>query len=169
VFGVDGHIGPLQVDQSDRADVIRHAGRPDAERSAHPIGYSAYQALGYDCTPKRSSEEQVPIVFHGPYCLTAFFLDGKSGKLEMFFTGSRGYVETRGLRVGMSQAAAERLLHKRLRVGCLAAFFLYSAKAILSVSFSGGIENGTSIKGAHIDGFVLHGMRGGDPGIFDCL
>jgi hypothetical protein len=38
----------------------------------------------------------------------------------------------------------------------------------LSISFGGGTEHGTSIKGAHVDAFVVHGMRH-DPDLFDCL
>ena len=168
VFGVDGHIGPLHVDESDRAAVILFAGKPDAERSDRLLNYSPYRALGYGCTTKRSNDA-VEIAHRAPYCRTVFFLDAKTGKLELFFTASREYTEAHGLRVGTSQAVAERRLRQLLHVGCVAALRLSSAKASLSVSFGGGVEHGTSIKGAHVDGFVLHGMRGGDPGIFDCL
>jgi hypothetical protein len=169
VFGVDGHVGPLHVDRSDRAAVIRYAGTPDAERSGHPIGYSPYRALGYDCTPTRRSNDTMQIVFRGPYCLTVFFLDGKTGKLEDFFTASRAYSESHGLHVGTSQAVAERALHQRLRIGCLAVLRIDSSQASLAMEFTGGTEKGTSIKGAHISDFVLHGMRRRDYGVFDCL
>jgi hypothetical protein len=168
VFGVDGHIGPLRVDRSDRAAVVRYAGKPDAERSDDPIGYSPYRALGYDCTTRRS-DATVQIVYRGPYCRTVFFLDGKTGKLENFFTASRDYSESHGIRVGTSQAVAERLLHLRLHVGCLAALRLQSRAASLSMEFSGGTEKGLSIKGAHVDAFVLHGKQEHDYGVFDCL
>ena len=169
VFGVDGHIGPLRVDRSDRAAVIRYAGKPDAERTGDPIGYSPYRALGYDCTPKRRSNDTVQIVSRGPYCRTVFFLDGRTGRLEDFFTASREYSESQGIRVGTPQAVAERLVHQRLRIGCLAALRIDSRMAHLSMEFTGGTEKGTSIKGAHVSEFALHGIRGHDYGIFDCL
>ena len=168
-FGVDGHVGPLHVDRSDRAAVIHYAGTPDAERRGHPIGYSPYRALGYDCTPTRRSNDTVQIVFRGPFCRTVFFLDGKTGKLEDFFTASRDYSESHGLRVGTSQAVAERALHQRLRIGCLAALRISGSKASVAMEFTGGTEKGTSIRGAHISDFALHGVRGHDYGVFDCL
>jgi hypothetical protein len=169
VFGVDGHIGPLHVDRSDGAAVIRYAGKPDADRRSNPTGYSPYRALGYECTRKRRSDDTVQIVYRGPYCRTVFFLDGKTGKLEDFFTASAEYSESHGIRIGTPQADAERLLHQRLSIGCLAVLRLDSAKAHLSVEFRGGTEKGTSIKGALVSDFALHGIHGHDYGIFDCL
>jgi hypothetical protein len=169
VFGVDGHIGPLHVDRSNRTAVIRYAGTPDAERSGQPRGYSPYRALGYECTRKRRSNDTLQIVYRGPYCRTVFFLDGKTGKLEDFYTASGEYSESHGIRVGTTQAVAERLLHQRLSIGCLAALRLDSRKAHLSMEFTGGTEKGTSIKDAHVSDFALHGIHGHDYGIFDCL
>jgi hypothetical protein len=104
----------------------------------------------------------------GPYCRTAFFLDRKTGQLETFFTSSPEYSESHGVRIGMSQVAAERLLHRRLVGGCTTALYFESATARLTVSFSGGKQLKTAVEGAHVDAFVVHG-KGDDPGIFDCL
>jgi hypothetical protein len=156
------------MDRSDGAAVIRFAGKPDAERSARLLNYSPYRALGYGCRRGRSNDA-VELARRAPYCRTVFFLDAKTGKLELFYTASREYSEAHGLRVGTSQAVAERRLGQHLHIGCVAALRLSSNKAMLSVSFGGGTEKGTAIRGAHVDAFVLHGLRGGDPGIFDCL
>jgi hypothetical protein len=108
-------------------------------------------------------------VFRGPYCRTVFFLDSETGKLENFFTASRPYSERHDMRVGSTQADAERLLHQRLHVGCLAVLRLQSPKASPSMEFGDRIEKGTSIKGAHVSAFVLHGSREHDYGVFDSL
>jgi hypothetical protein len=168
VVSVTGRIGDLYVDQSDRAAVISFAGRPSTERTGRL--YAPYRALGYGCTGKRAAD-RVELVQDGPYCRTAFFLDRKTGKLDTFFTSSPEYSESHGVRIGMPQAAAERLLHRRLTAGCTDALHFESPTAFLSVSFTGGKERRTSVKvkGAHVDAFVVHGKRGRDLGIFDCL
>ena len=167
VISVSGHIGPLQVDHSDRAAVIHFAGPPSAERNGRYGGAPPYRALGYDCSASRA-RETVPLGPGGPYCRTAFFLARNTGKLAVFFTTTREYSESHGVHLGMSQAAAERRLHRRLTVGCTTALYFSTGTAALSISFGGGIEHGTSIKGAHVDAFVVHGMNH-DPDIFDCL
>jgi hypothetical protein len=150
--------------------VIRFAGRPSAERTGRFLNYAPYRALGYGCTGKRAAD-RVELVQGGPYCRTAFFLDRKTGKLDTFFTSSPEYSEGHGVRIGMAQAAAERLLHRRLTAGCTDALHFESATGLLSIAFSGGKESKytTAVKGAHVDAFVVHGKRGRDLGIFDCL
>lgn len=165
VVSVDGRIGALRVDRSDRAAVIRFAGRPDAERPGR--NYLRYRALGYDC-PAHASPGTVQIVPGGAHCRTVFFLAGEPERLRVFFTSSSAYTESNGVRIGMRQAEAERRLHRRLTVGCTTVLHFTSPTGALSISFSGGREAGTSVTGAHVDAFVLHGT-GVDPDIFDCL
>jgi len=167
VISVSGRIGPLQVDHSDRVAVIHFAGPPSAERNGRYGGAPPYRALGYDCSPS-GARETVPLGAGGPYCRTAFFLARNTGKLAVFFTTSREYSESHGVHLGMSQAAAERRLRRRLTVGCTTALYFSTGTAALSISFGGGIEHGTSIEGARVDAFVVHGI-GHDPDIFDCL
>jgi hypothetical protein len=167
VIGVDGHVGPLQVDRSDRAEVVRYAGKPSAERLGRMLDYAPYRAIGYDCA-RTNGPNTMPLRQGGPYCRTAYFLELRTGKLVNFFTAAREFSESHGIRIGTPQRRAERLLHQRLVVGCLAALRLSGPKASLSISFGDGTEKGTSIKGARVDAFVLHG-KGDDPGLFDCL
>jgi hypothetical protein len=167
VVSVTGRVGPLQVDRSDRAAVIRFAGRPAAELLGQSLNYAPYRALGYGCAAT-GSRNTVELRARGPYCRTAFFLERRTGRLGLFFTTAPAYSESHGIRIGTPQRRAERLLHQRLVVGCLAALRLSSPKASLSISFRGGIEEGTAIRAAHVDAFVLHG-NGDDLGIFDCL
>jgi hypothetical protein len=110
----------------------------------------------------------MPVVHGGPYCRTVFYFDRRTGKLETFFTAAPEYSEGHGVRIGMKQAEAERLLHQSLTVGCTTALHFDSPTGSLSIDFDGGVDHGTSIKGAHVDGFVLHGHRM-DAGVFDCL
>lgn len=164
LVSVDGRIGPLHVDRSDRADVVRFAGKPDAERTGRNNSVS-YRALGYDCG---ASSGAFRFALGGAYCRTVFFLAGNGDKLRVFFTSSPAYAETDGVRIGMKQATAERRLHRRLAVGCTTALYFTSPTGALSISFGGGREAGTKVTGAHVDAFVLHGT-GIDPDIFDCL
>jgi hypothetical protein len=167
VLRVTGSIGPVHVDRSDRAAVIAFAGKPDAEAAGRAPGYFPYRALGYKCARKRM-KDGVYLAPHAPICRTAFFFDHRTGKLETFYTASSDYAEGHGVRIGMKQAEAERLLHQRLTVGCTAALHFESHSGSLSIEFGGGTENGTSIKGAHVTDFVVHGHRR-DAGIFDCV
>jgi hypothetical protein len=167
---VTGRIGTLQLDRSDRADVIAFAGRPDAERENRKgPGFARYDALGYGCVKTRT-----PDVFplaettNGPYCRTIFFIAGKSGKLGTFFTTSARYSEGHGVHIRTLQARAERLLHQRLVVGCETNLYVSSPAAMLTIAFEGGVERLTSVKGAHVYAFVLH-SRQRDAGVFDCM
>lgn len=69
----------------------------------------------------------------------------------------------------MPTERAERLLHRRAHVACVAAIYLKSRRAALTVLVSGGVlhRDGT-MSGARVDGFVLHGLRH-DPGVFECM
>jgi hypothetical protein len=89
-------------------------------------------------------------------------------EVETFSTSSPQYSEGHGVRIGMKQVDAERLLHRRLTVGCTTALHFGSPTGSLSIDFAGGVERGTAITGAHVDAFVLHG-HGRDAGVFDCL
>jgi hypothetical protein len=167
VVRVNGSIGSVHVDRSDRAAVIAFAGKPDATAAGRAPGYFPYRALGYDCARKRM-DNGVYLAPHAAICRTAFFFDRRTGKLETFYTSSSEYSEGHGVRIGMKQAEAEGLLHRRLVFGCTAALHFESPTGSLSIEFTGGTEDGTSIKGAHVDAFVVHGHHR-DAGIFDCL
>jgi hypothetical protein len=163
---VNGSIGPVYVDRSDRAAVIAFAGKPDATAAGRAPGYFPYLSLGYDCS--RRMANGVYLAPHAAACRTAFFFDRRTGRLETFYTSSPEYTEGHGVRIGMNQAEAERLLRRRLIFGCTAALHLESPTGSLSIEFGGGTENGTTIKGAHVTDFVAHGHRR-DAGIFDCV
>jgi hypothetical protein len=162
---VTGQIGPLHMGSSDRAAVVAFAGKPDSTTTGTaPGAYAPYRALDYDCAGK-GFDAEVQIVRR---CRTVFFFDRRTGKLETFSTSSPQYSEGHGVRIGMTQAEAEQRLHERLTIGCSAALHLESTTGSLSIDFAGGVSRGTSIKGAHVDAFVVHGKRR-DAGVFDCL
>jgi hypothetical protein len=152
------------MDRSDEGAVISFAGHPDATVTGRAPGSAPYRALGYDCAG-RGFDEEAAIVGR---CKTVFFFDPGTGKLETFSTSSPQYSEAHGVRIGMKQADAERLLHRRLTVGCTTALHFDSPTGSLSIDFAGGVEHGTSINGAHVDAFVLHSDRH-DAGVFDCI
>jgi hypothetical protein len=83
----------------------------------------------------------------------------------------RRYREGHGVRVGMATAAAERQLHRRLRVGCLSDIHLYGPRATVAVEFGGRamvIHHDGTVSGGHVAVLVLHGNRH-DPGVFECM
>jgi hypothetical protein len=170
IVTVTGRIGPLHLDRSDRAAVIAFAGRPDAERRGQaPGGYAPYDALGYGCGT-RAAPNATPLVEGGPSCRTVFFINRRTGRLETFFTSAARYSEGHGVRIGMPTAAAERRLQKRLVEGCEENIYLLSARADLTIAFSGGTVRRPSlhVTGGHVYAFVLHSHRT-DAGVFDCM
>src|SRR5437588_648056 len=85
-FGLDGRIGPLRVDVSDRRDVISFLGRPDAERRARTAQEDfqaniSYDALGYGCGANASADAMT-LVHGGLRCRTVFVID-RHGRLEV--------------------------------------------------------------------------------------
>jgi hypothetical protein len=66
----------------------------------------------------------------------------------------------------MPTATAERLLHKRVDVGCEENIYLGNS---LTIAFVGGqrAQDGHLI-GGHVYAFALHGWTH-DVGVFDCL
>jgi hypothetical protein len=152
------------MDRSGQTAVIAFAGKPEATITGTSPGYQRYRAFGYDCGGK-GFDAEARIVGR---CLTVFFFDIRTGKLETFSTSSRQYSEGHGVRIGMKQSEAEDLLHRRVTVGCNTALHFESPTGSLSIDFAGGVEHGTSIKSAHVDAFVLHSKHR-DAGVFDCL
>lgn len=69
----------------------------------------------------------------------------------------------------MPTAVAERLLGRRLRVGCEANIYLSSPKATLTIAFTGGvIRQDRTLSGGHVFALVLRGLHD-DPGVFECM
>lgn len=172
-----GRIGALRVDVSDRHDVVAFVGRPDAERRgrnnvASPDGSTAYDALGYSCGGN-AGRHALPLVQPGraPKCRTVFFVDAHSGRLGLFYTSQARYAERHGVHVGMATATAERLLHRRVIVGCIASIGLTRARAAqLRFVFDGGTITNQQrlprLRGGYVAELVLHGKH--DPGVFEC-
>jgi hypothetical protein len=164
----DGRIGALRIDRSTRAAVVSAAGRPDAERVGVVDGSRRYRALGYGCSNKES-DVTWPLHAHGPYCHTVFFLDLRAGTVRTFFTTSPRYREEHGVRIGMPTATAERLLHRRVVVGCEENAYLGRGGVSLTVAFAGGHRaRDGHLVGGRVYAFALT-SRTHDLGVFDCL
>ena len=164
VVSVDGSVGALRVDRSSRAQVIAHAGKPDADLHGRGDG-SRYEVLGYGC-PRHIP----PLRDYLIDCRTAYYL--VRGRLGLFFTQEKPYSESHGVRVGMPTARAERLLHRKVYEGCGAYLFQDSKAASLTVEFAGGrtriLHSGRLLLvGGHVNAFYLHSSDR-DPGVTDC-
>jgi hypothetical protein len=168
VVSVSGRVGSLQIDTSDRAAVVAFAGRPQAEGRGRMPPFAPYDALGYSCSPTGATDN-FPLAPGRPYCRTVFWINERTDRLEAFFTGAASYSESHGVRIGMTTAVAERLLHKRLLAGCNEDIYLSSSTAYLTVAFSGGRIRLPSrhVVGGHVFALVLHSTHD-DSGVFDC-
>ncbi len=169
-----GRIGKLQIGSSGAGAVSAFAGRPDAERRGAEYGGTRYRALGYDCSGKPSGDS-FPVLEtqsgrHGPYCKTVFWVNLRTRRLGDFYTVSPRYEESHGVRIGMATAAAERILHQTVYVGCEENL----REGALTVAFSGGVGRtsrgspGLHLVGGHVYAFAAHGGLS-DIGVFDCL
>ena len=168
-----GRIGQLEIGLSGARAVIAFAGRPDAVRRGIEYGGTPYRALGYDCSGKPSNDS-FPVLEtksgrHGPYCKTVFWVNLRTRKLGDFYTTSARYEERHGVRIGMATATVERILHRRVYVGCEENL----REGFLTVAFAGGVGRagegaGLHLVGGHVYAFATHGGRN-DIGIFDCL
>jgi hypothetical protein len=172
----NGRIGPLRVDVSDRRAVIAFAGRPDAERRGRNLvswafSSTRYEALGYDCEAKVDQKSYaLPLADGGRSCQTVFFI--RRGRLGLFYTSQGRYVDGHGVHVGMATAVAERLLHRRVIVGCIASIELTrrGVRPALRFLFDGGTITHTRLphlRGGHVAALVLHSAQH-DPGVFEC-
>jgi len=159
-----GRIGPLRVDESNRADVISFAGRPDSERHGAYDGgrfYTSFDALGYGCRGKAATDK-VGI----PRCKTVFYLDPRSGKLELLYTEDKRYVDPHGVHVGTRTPVAERQLHRRALTGCYSGFRFDTKSGFLVMWLEGGKR--TALVGDHVGFVVVHSQRL-NPGVLDCI
>jgi hypothetical protein len=156
VITVGGKVGPLQIDKSNRADVIAFAGKPDEEVTQRVLGFSNYDALGYGCSTKETADN-FPIGNSGPFCRTVFFVEINHHALEDFVTTSASYHEIRGVRIGTSVSVAQRLLHNKVDRSCFVVLKASSGTALLRINFTGG----------KADTFVLHSLKR-TAGLFNC-
>jgi hypothetical protein len=164
VVTATGQVGPLRLDESDRADVIRFAGRPDAERRGRYVSFHPFDALGYGCRGKPATDEAGT-----PRCRSVFYLDSPSGKLELFITRDDRYTDVHGIRVGTPTATAERLLHRRVFVGCEADLFFKTRAAYLVLGFEGRLTlPSRRLVGGQVGFLVVHSRRR-SPGVLDCI
>jgi hypothetical protein len=169
----NGRIGQLQIGSSGARAVIASAGRPDAGLRGAEYDGTPYRALGYDCSGKPSNES-FPLLEtksgrRGPYCKTVFWVNLRTRRLGDFYTTSSRYEESNGVRIGMATATVERILHRRVYVGCDENL----REGLLTVAFAGGVGRsgeslGLHLVGGHVYAFAVHGGRD-DIGIFDCL
>jgi hypothetical protein len=178
VISQTGRIGSLRMGQSGAPDVIAYLGGPAAERRGAEPGGPSFRALGYGCFDK-PQDAAFPLLETakgrvGPYCKTVFWINRRTEKLGDFYTSSSRYSESHGVRLGMKTADAERLLRRRVYVGCGENVYLATPRARLTIAFAGGVARkmrGSSalhLIGGHVYAFAAH-ARNSDVGIFDCL
>ena len=144
-----GRIGPVQLGHSTRADLLKLA-TPNAETHT-----ARFDALGYGCKTRRAAN-----AVGVPLCRTVVYATSKSGVLEEFATSDPRFVGPGGVRVGMTNAAAARALHRTLpATGCQPQFFVprWQSGGFLAVVL--GPKRVASL--------VLIGPR--RFGIFDCI
>lgn len=167
VVTANGRIGPLHVDESDRADVTSFAGRPDSERHGRYADYPPFDALGYGCEGKLATDAAGV-----PRCETVFYLDSRSGKLALVYTEDDRFADVHDVHVGTPTAVAERLLHRRTFVGCYDGLRFDAKTGFLVMWFQGGKDvarrGSLHLVGGHVAFLVVHSQRR-NPGVLDCI
>jgi hypothetical protein len=178
VISAAGRIGPLKMDRSTPGDIISFLGKPGAEARGVEFSGVHYRGLGYGCSARPRDDAfpllETPRGRSGPSCRTAFWINRRTGRLGDFYTSSPRFSESHGVHMGMKTADAERLVGRRVYVGCEEDIHLGRREAELTIAFAGGVPrkmHGSSalhLIGGRVYAFALHGPRS-DIGIFDCL
>jgi hypothetical protein len=160
-----GQVGPLRIDRSNRAQVIAFAGRPESERRGRYSDYPPFDALGYGCHGKTATSADGI-----PRCKTVFYLDVRSGKLALLITADDRYVAPRGIHIGMPTATVERLVHRRVVVGCESDLVFTTRTGYLVIGLTGGTTPGPGLHlvGGRVTFVVVHSQRR-NPGVLDCI
>lgn len=113
-------IGPLAIDRSTRADVIRFAGAPAADHQywARVPGAPFGEELAYRC---------------GTGCRTEFFINSETRRLSNFVSSSRTYRTRRGTRPHDPKGTAERLERRKTTGGCRPGIWRFARDSYLVV------------------------------------
>jgi hypothetical protein len=148
------------VDESNRADVISFAGRPESERRGrYARPYLLYDALGYGCKGKPATDN-VGV----PRCKTVFYVEPRGGKLELLYTEDKRYVDPHGVHSGMRTRIAEHRLRRHAFNGCFSGFRFDTKTGFLVM----WLEGGRAFIGNQVGFLVVHSQRL-DPGVLDCV
>jgi len=165
-----GRVGPLHVDKSDRSDVVAFAGKPDAERRGRSTPSDPlFDALGYGCHGKPAT-----YTGGGPACETVYYLDARSGELELFYTADRRFSSPSGVHVGTTTSIAEALMHRLVIGGCFDGLTVSTTSGFLVMWFEGGKDRIHHHPyylypvGGHVAFIVVHSNRL-NPAVLDCI
>jgi len=103
----DGQVGSLQIDLSKAANIVAFAGKPDivtTGKTSWP-GVPRYRALAYGC-PHGMSLPRVDS------CQTVYYVNVRTRRLTAFETRSPAFHTWGGVRPGMDQNTADRIVHE---------------------------------------------------------
>jgi hypothetical protein len=163
--GAQGKVGPLHIDISTTADVIRVMGSPDAIGSGnfYAIPHTPnFGALGYSCGTQSSSQNS-PVPGSGLSCHMVFYINEQTTKLAGVSSYSPQVVGPGRIYSGEPAEQAERRVHKRATSGCVDGFWLGSphTQAELFVWVDGGhsSRNSNVIRGGRIGSIELESNR----------
>lgn len=144
-----GQIGALTIDVSTGADITRALGQPNytTTGSFDNAPGVLYQLFGYGCT--------------GGTCVSEYYVNLGTGRLESFETTSRQFVLPGGVRVGMSAAVAARRERRPIELGC-AGITVTKPKLAILVWTRGGrrLSNG-QVTGGRVAGIAIDGRKYG--------
>jgi lysophospholipase L1-like esterase len=144
-----GRIGALTIDVSTGADIMRILGRPGYTTTgsfANAPGVT-YELFGYGCRDNT--------------CVTEYYVNLGTGRLESFETTSRRFALPGGIRVGMSAAAASRRERRPIELGC-AGITLRTPKLAILLWTRGGrrLSNG-QVTGGRVAGIAIDDRKYG--------
>lgn len=170
-----GRLGPLRMDRSGPAAIMKFAGRPDVTGWGQSFETAPeWEALGYRCRSRNTAQTYVaPSGVDGEkaFCRTVFHVNISTGRLATFFTSLPRYRDGHGIRVGMHTGRARHLARQPAYSGCGDAFrFVGHAGALvlpIAAARSKTRHGKLVAVGGHVAALVLHSARH-DVGVFDC-
>lgn len=144
-----GRIGSLTIDASTGADITRALGRPGYITTgsfANAPGVS-YRLFGYGCS--------------GNACVTEYYINLGTGRLESFQTTAGRFALPGGIRVGMSANVAARLERRPIELGCRGIAVTSPKLAILLWTSGTHILGGGRLAGGRVAGIAIDDRQHG--------
>lgn len=144
-----GRIGALTIDVSTGADITGVLGQPSYTTTGtfdNAPGVS-YELFGYGCS--------------GDTCVTNYYVNLDTGRLESFETTSRQFALPGGIRVGMSATTASRRERRPIELGCAGIGLTKPKLAILLWTHGGRRLSNGHVAGGRVAGIAIDDRKYG--------
>lgn len=161
-----GSIGPLELNVSSAAEIVRRWGQPAYQINGNVLGspnshYPNYELLGYGCRRRPAGTE----------CAINFYVSERTSRLESFATTSPQFLLFGGVHVGMSADVASRREHQPNVSGCGQFVAVSTPRLEVAIDTRGGTthlhKNGFYVSGGRVVSIAIDHKRDG-VGVLFC-